>query len=258
MQRFASQALYSLLRAFRSAPCKARKFPYFIKMPKLNIAWIGAPLLASLLASCSSSGGSSGVSAEGILPPDGYVFDSDSDGFFGDSYATAQGWDASSSAVDPKVDLPGGYLKAPEPPKRPSTQTASRPSTPRPTATSSTSRPKPATISLRTHTVARGDTIWGISKRYGISQSALKSANGLTSDSIQPGQVLRIDGSKGTVASRPPAPKPKPAPKKTHVVAKGETLWSISQRYKVSIPSIRSANGISGDILQPGDTLRIP
>jgi LysM repeat protein len=43
-----------------------------------------------------------------------------------------------------------------------------------------------------THTVAPGDTLYGLSRRYGSSVSALKSANGLSSDTIVIGQQLRI------------------------------------------------------------------
>lgn len=49
-----------------------------------------------------------------------------------------------------------------------------------------------ATSGSRYHTVSRGDTLWGISRRYGVSVSAIKSANKLSSDVVRTGQTLRI------------------------------------------------------------------
>ncbi len=46
--------------------------------------------------------------------------------------------------------------------------------------------------SSRTYTVKRGDTLWGISRKYGRSVSSIKKANNLKSDNIGIGQRLRI------------------------------------------------------------------
>ena len=40
--------------------------------------------------------------------------------------------------------------------------------------------------------VVRGDTLWKIAKAHGISVQAVKSANGLRSNSIYPGQRLKL------------------------------------------------------------------
>jgi LysM repeat protein len=42
------------------------------------------------------------------------------------------------------------------------------------------------------HTVANGENLYRISLKHGTSVAAIKSANGLTSDTIRAGQVLRI------------------------------------------------------------------
>ena len=42
------------------------------------------------------------------------------------------------------------------------------------------------------HPVVAGDTLWGLSQRYGTSVDAIKAANGLTSDTIQTGTTLQI------------------------------------------------------------------
>lgn len=43
-----------------------------------------------------------------------------------------------------------------------------------------------------THTVAPGENLYRISLKYNTKVAAIKSANGMTSDTIHPGQVLRI------------------------------------------------------------------
>ncbi len=75
------------------------------------------------------------------------------------------------------------------------TYAASNP-TPRPSRpTPSAPRPKPApqpAPSARYHTVAAGDTLYSLSRRYGTSVTAIKSANGLSSDLIVNGRRLKI------------------------------------------------------------------
>ena len=43
-----------------------------------------------------------------------------------------------------------------------------------------------------------------------------------------------------------------------HTVTKGDTLWGLSRRYKVSVSSIQQANGLKTDMIKAGDTLKIP
>ncbi len=50
----------------------------------------------------------------------------------------------------------------------------------------------PAVVGPRTHTVVTGDTLYGISQKYGTTVNDIMIANGLTSYTIQPGQVLQI------------------------------------------------------------------
>ncbi len=46
--------------------------------------------------------------------------------------------------------------------------------------------------STKVHTVGRGDTLWGLSKQYGVPIDSIKLANGLTRDSIVLGAKLTI------------------------------------------------------------------
>lgn len=49
-----------------------------------------------------------------------------------------------------------------------------------------------ATASTRKYKVGRGDTLWDIAQRHGVSVTHIKKANGIRSSRLQPGQVLSI------------------------------------------------------------------
>lgn len=57
----------------------------------------------------------------------------------------------------------------------------------------------------------------------------------------------------------PPAPTPTPAPTPvTYIVQQGDTLNAIATRFGTTAQAIRDANGITGDIIHPGQVLIIP
>ena len=62
-----------------------------------------------------------------------------------------------------------------------------------------------------THTVGRGDTLWALGQRYGVTPAAIKQANGLSSDTIGLGQTLEIPSSGGA-APRTTTPQRRQAP----------------------------------------------
>jgi nucleoid-associated protein YgaU len=65
--------------------------------------------------------------------------------------------------------------------------------TPTPTPTPSpTPSPSPSASARPTYTVQSGDSLWGIATKFKVTVQALKTANGLTSDTIFKGQVLTI------------------------------------------------------------------
>ncbi|MFP6878216.1 MAG: LysM peptidoglycan-binding domain-containing protein [Roseibacillus sp.] len=60
-------------------------------------------------------------------------------------------------------------------------------------------------------------------------------------------------------------PGPTPAPSAPlgaatvpHVVVKGDSLWGLARHYQTTPEAIRAANGLSGDTIQTGQTLKIP
>lgn len=99
------------------------------------------------------------------------------------------------------------------------------------------------------------------------AQSPKKSSNKKSSSSmsIAANTAPAPKSSPPPVYTPPPTPKPKPKPPtpakkqaRYHTIAKGDTLWGISRRYKVPVADIKSANGLSSDLIRPGQTLRLP
>ena len=106
------------------------------------------------------------------------------------------------------------------------------------------------------HTVRSGDTLSSISRRYGVSVSALVQGNALRDpDHIVIGAQLKIPGASTGTGSSSPAP----AAPQTHTVKAGETLSMIAGKYSVSVSALTTANSIrNADRILVGATLRIP
>ena len=53
--------------------------------------------------------------------------------------------------------------------------------------------PAPAPVGPTvSHTVVKGDSLWGLSRRYGTTAEAIRAANGLSDDTIVIGRTLQI------------------------------------------------------------------
>ncbi|MEW8987378.1 MAG: LysM peptidoglycan-binding domain-containing protein, partial [Bacillus sp. (in: firmicutes)] len=118
--------------------------------------------------------------------------------------------------------------------------------------------PQPTTIS---YSVVSGDSLWAISKKYGTTVDAIRSANNLTNDRLFIGQTLMIPS--GNTAPDPaptPAPNPAPAPVETisYTVKAGDTLSAIAKLHNTTVTAIKSSNGLTTDIIRVGQVLSIP
>ncbi|MFJ5443661.1 N-acetylmuramoyl-L-alanine amidase AmiB [Pectobacterium sp. CHL-2024] len=106
------------------------------------------------------------------------------------------------------------------------------------------------------HTVARGETLSSIARRYGVSLAAMRDVNKLNKDIVWVGQRLNIPTTGTRQTASTPAPK-KAAPVK-HKVVKGDSLSAIAARYGVSMKEIQQANNMRSGTVQLGQTLVIP
>lgn len=107
-----------------------------------------------------------------------------------------------------------------------------------------------------THTVQRGETLFSIAQKYGVTVDDIVKANQLTNANIiAVGQELKIPG--GAAGDR--QQKAAAAAGAIHKVAAGETLLSIAAQYGVTAEAIAAASGIrASDLLLVGQELIIP
>ena len=103
--------------------------------------------------------------------------------------------------------------------------------------------------------VKKGDSLWSIANQNGTTVDALKQYNNLTSDSLSIGQVIEIPSATTIVT---PSEDDIINEENLYVVQSGDTLWSISRRFGVSVQDIKTANNLTSDILTIGTNLIIP
>ena len=106
------------------------------------------------------------------------------------------------------------------------------------------------------YTVKPGDSLYRISKSFGISIEVLKKVNGLEGDRIEPKQVLLVP-TKGEKQTRT-AVKRHSIETEPYVVRKGDSLYSISKRVGLSIEEIKRMNRLHSATLKVGQSLVLP
>jgi Cell wall-associated hydrolases (invasion-associated proteins) len=105
------------------------------------------------------------------------------------------------------------------------------------------------------YTVKSGDCLWTISNSTGVSIDAIKQLNGLTSDFLQVGQVLKLSSDTGAAVQTPATGAPAAQTTTDYVICPGDSLWSIAQQYGTTVDNLRALNGLTSDALYVGDTL---
>lgn len=134
----------------------------------------------------------------------------------------------------------------------------------------------PGKARLVFHRVRPGESLWKVSRRYGVSIRQIEGWNGLGSIDLQIGQKLRLyvepDGRKGEKERARPTLTEKERSERAarkaallahgtleHVVAEGESLWIIAQKYRSSVNALLLINDLRArDVLPVGETVLVP
>lgn len=107
--------------------------------------------------------------------------------------------------------------------------------------------------------VEKGESMYAISKKFNISVKDLQEINGLSGTTLSIGQKLKIKkGSNSSVVNSVQESTVKVVTKNTsHTVEKGETLYSISKKYNMTVAELQQLNGLTDNALNIGQTLRV-
>ena len=101
---------------------------------------------------------------------------------------------------------------------------------------------------MNTYTVQRGDTLYGIAKRFNTSVQSIKDINNLNNNLLTIGQQLRINSNNDN----------EPIECIVYTVKKGDNLYNIAKKYNTTVEEIKRYNNLKSNLLNIGDRIVIP
>lgn len=124
------------------------------------------------------------------------------------------------------------------------------------------------------YTIQRGDGLYAIARKHGMTLSQLKSLNGLSSDLIHPGQVLKVTASAESSTQTPKdtntsgnsnSNTAKPVTgnsnnntsSSTYSVKAGEGLYRIAVNHGMTLNQLKALNGLTSNLIHPGQVLKV-
>ena len=105
----------------------------------------------------------------------------------------------------------------------------------------------PTTISDEYYIVQKGDSLWSIAEKFNTTVAELIRLNNLTSDTLTIGQKLIVKE----------IPTNQPENTSIYIVQKGDSLWSIAEKFNTTVAELRRLNNLKSDILTIGQQLII-
>lgn len=92
--------------------------------------------------------------------------------------------------------------------------------------------------------VKKGDTLYSIAAANNTTVDELKRINNLTSNILSTGQLLKIPSAL--------------LPESTYIVKKGDSLYSIANKYNTTVDELKRINNLTSNILSIGQVLKLP
>lgn len=103
------------------------------------------------------------------------------------------------------------------------------------------------------HHVAKNDTVWALSNKYGVSIKSIEQLNNIdpNTNMIYVGQDLKISNNDSKASNN--------NNKDTHsyVVKSGDSLWAIARQYNTTVDHLRELNGLSSSTIYVGQSLKL-
>lgn len=96
---------------------------------------------------------------------------------------------------------------------------------------------------MRNYIVQKGDTLYGISRQFGIPVETIKRQNNLTSNTLSIGQRLQIPTDINTTI---------------YTIQKGDTLYKIANQYNTTVKELIELNNLKTETLSIGQQLKVP
>ena len=100
------------------------------------------------------------------------------------------------------------------------------------------------------YTIVEGDSIETVAGTYDVTVEDIMIANGLESEEIEVGTVLYIPPQHARGYFDPETG--------TYLVAPGDDLMSIANRFGTTVEALEQANGLTSTVIDSGATLQIP
>ena len=98
------------------------------------------------------------------------------------------------------------------------------------------------------YTVVKGDSLWKIANKFGLTVEKLKSLNNLKSNIIQIGDVLKVSEKDITP----------PSDYLVYKVQSGDSLWKIANKYNTTVDTLKRINNLTSTLLSVGQKLQVP
>lgn len=105
----------------------------------------------------------------------------------------------------------------------------------------------PNKVVTDTYKVMKGDTLYGIANKLDTTVDELKKINNLTSNALSIGQILKIPTKTVDLGET-----------EVYQVKKGDTLYSIANKYGISLKELKTLNNLKNDNLKVGELLNVP